>query len=188
MGRIYDNRQIHLNWNRPMSSRLSTLFLLTAAICFGYVTNGMAGTYPVGDTPIAVITIPESWKVKDIDRGLQAATKDDEVYFWAEVFPADGLKDLMAEHDAYYTKQGVDAGSGDPTTKVIKVNGVDAALIHIVSPTWKGKPTVLEYVLFDPTRKTGRKLMLSYWASPEGDKLYEADLTSMLTSVKFKAE
>jgi hypothetical protein len=173
---------------RTMSSRLSTLFLVAAAVLLGFVTASQAGTYPIGDKPIAVITIPESWKVKDIDRGLQASTKDDEVYFWAEIYPADGLNDLMAEHDAYYTKQKVDVGNEDPKTQVIKVNGVDAVLMHIVSPTWKGQPTVLEYVMFDPARKTGRKLMLSYWASPEGDKLYEADLNAMLASVKFKAE
>lgn len=169
-----------------MFSRLSSLVIATGFALFGVINAAQAGTYPIGDKPIAVITVPESWKVKDIKRGLQAATKDDEVYFWAEIYPADGLNDLMAEHDAYYDKQGVDVGKEDPKTQVIKVNGVDALLMHIVSPTWKGKPTVLEYVMFDPSRKTGRKLMLSYWASPEGDKLYEADLNAMLASVKFK--
>src|SRR5580658_3194005 len=144
---------------RSMFLRLSTVLLLVAVALPGFVTASHAGTYPIGDKPIAVITIPESWKVKDIDRGLQASTKDDEVYFWAEIYPADGLNDIMAEHDAYYAKQKVDVGKEDPKTQVIKVNGVDAVLMHIVSPTWKGQPTVLEYVLFDPARKTGRKLL-----------------------------
>jgi len=171
-----------------MRERFITMTFAILFSVFGFTAACWAETYPVSSKdPIADITIPDSWLVKNIARGLQGATKDEEVYLWAEVYPADGLNDIMAEHDAYYTKQGVEIASGDPKTNLIEVNGVPVVLMH-VSATWKGKPTVVEYAMFEPARKTGRKLMVSYWTTPKGDKMYEPDLTSILASIKMRAQ
>jgi len=168
-----------------MSTRLATLAVIIATSLLGFASVCRADTYPIGAKPIADIAFPDAWKVKTITRGLQGATKDDEVYLWAEIYQGDALDDFMAEHDAYYKKQGVDISSDDPKTENIKVNGVPVVLIRVAA-TWKGKPTVIDYAMFNPAVKTGRKLMVSYWASPEGDKMYEPDLNSILSSVKFR--
>ncbi len=170
-----------------MRRRVITLALIAVCGLLGFGATSKAEIFLVGKQPIAAMSFPDSWKVKTITRGLQGATKDDEVYVWAEIYPADGKDEFFAEHDAYYTKQGVEISSEDPKVAPITVNGVKA--IHMqIAATWKKKSTVIEYVLFDPPLKSGRKMALSYWASPEGNKLYEADLDSILASVKFKAE
>ncbi|WP_331286331.1 hypothetical protein [Methylorubrum populi] len=133
-----------------------------------------------GDRPIAV-DIPASWKVTTIDRGIQARTADDEVYLWFESYKPAQFTALLGEHNAYFKEQGVKmTGEGqskevDFPTYVLKVTEYPA--------TYEGKPTVLRYLSVVPKADGLRSLLVSYWASPAGDKTYDAQTNAILNSL-----
>jgi quinol monooxygenase YgiN len=49
--------------------------------------------------------------------------------------------------------------------------------------TWNGKPTVLRYILVEPTNAAKRRMMISYWASPEGDKTHGDAMSALIESL-----
>jgi len=160
-----------------MLGLLGAIFCLPAA--------AWAAMYAIGpgDGFVTVI-FPNAWQVSATDRGVQAQTKDDEVYVWAEAYNEGNLEEVSREHQKYYDEQGV-VVTGKPQTKDGTVNGIAARFMNLPA-TWHGKPTVLQYVFLDPGPGKKWKLMLSEWASPEGDKQYDSDTNDILNSVMFR--
>ena len=165
---------------RPVALLLG---LLGAILCLP--GTGWAGTYSIGPGDrFATLILPNAWHVTATDRGLQAQTRDDEVYIWAEAYTEGSLDEVSQEHQKYYDDQGV-VVTGKPQTKDGTVNGVPARFMNLPA-TWHGKKTILQYVFLDPGPNRKWKLMLSEWASPEGDKKYDADTNDILNSVLFR--
>jgi hypothetical protein len=163
---------------------LALMFLVLLAT----TVAGHARTVSVqlGKAGSVAITFPKAWDVSDIERGVEAKTTDAEVFVWGEAYTEDLLDTVLKEHDAYFTKQGVTVtGKIQSESKVI--NGLNMKMLNVPA-TWHGKPTVLQYLLVDPGWKSGWKLMLSEWASPEGDTKYQPDLDSILNSLSFSAQ
>lgn len=133
-----------------------------------------------GDRPIQA-DIPGSWKVSEIKRGIQAKTADDEVYVWFESYRPAQLQAILAEHNAYFDGQGVKitgeavAKQVDAASYVLKVTQYPA--------TYEGKPTVLRYISVVPKTGDLRHLLVSYWASPEGDKEYDGEVRKIVDSL-----
>jgi hypothetical protein len=46
---------------------------------------------------VATLEFPDSWKISNIKRGLQAKSPDEEVYVWAELVPADQIDTVQKE-------------------------------------------------------------------------------------------
>ena len=165
---------------RPVALLLG---LLGAILCVP--GTSWAGTYSIGPGDgFATLILPNAWHVTATDRGLQAQTRDDEVYIWAEAYTEGSLDEVSQEHQKYYDDQGV-VVTGKPQTKDGTVNGVPARFLNLPA-TWQGKKTILQYVFLDPGPNRKWKLMLSEWASPEGDKKYDADTNDILNSVLFR--
>ena len=157
-------------------------FLAIAAALALLAGEARAATVEVDpDTPVAEFNIPDGWKTSHIDRGLQAISKDEEVDFWIEAYKPDEFKQILAEHNAYWKDQGVVIASSD--TQTHKENGVEVT-ITTEHATWKGAPTVLYYVEFHLGLPSKRNIVLTYWASPEGDKTFHGDVGEVLSSLK----
>lgn len=137
---------------------------------------------PLGKGNVTV-TIPSTWTVTDVDRGVWAKTPDEEVYVWVERFRDKQMDDIMGEHSAYLARQGV-AVNGKPRTDTRVVNGLQMAMIDIPA-TWNGKRTVLQYLLVDPNLPSGWKIILTEWASPKGEKMYQTDLDTIMNKLSF---
>ena len=163
---------------------IARILTLTALILFMSAAVGQARdvTIPIGKGTVT-ITFSKSWNVSNIQRGLEAKTGDEEVYISAEAFTDAELDRLMTEHQNYFTNQGVVVtGKLHSETKV--VNGLNMKIISLPA-TWHGDPTVLEYLIVDPELASGWKLMVAEWASPKGDRMYQADLDTILNSLNF---
>lgn len=133
-----------------------------------------------GDRPITV-DVPNAWKVAVVERGIQIRTADEEVYLWFESYRPVQFQTLLNEHNAYFKNQGVrvvgaeTAKQVDFPTYLLKVTECPA--------TYEGKPTVLRYISVVPKAEGERLLLVSYWASPAGDKKYDGETQGILNSL-----
>jgi hypothetical protein len=170
-----------------MMSRLLTQFAVAACVLLGFVAASQAQPTSIGPGDgFASITYPASWEVSKIKRGVQGATKDQEVYLWAEAYTPETMDTILKEHEAYFSKQGVSM-TGDATSQDVTMHGIPGQTMTVPA-TWNGKPTIVRYFLFDPGPTANSKLILCEWASPEGEQSYGSDLKSAPASVTFKAQ
>jgi predicted Zn-dependent protease len=156
------------------------LVLLAALLCLPGMVFAKSAKLTADET-IAVLEFPDSWKISNIKRGLQAKSPDEEVYVWAELVPSDEVNTVQKEHDDYFEKQKVTMAKADPVPK--EVDGRKWAFIEPQS-TWKGKPTVVKYIIINPGVASGKIVVFTYWASPEGDKNYDKEMDGVLNSLR----
>ncbi len=130
--------------------------------------------------PIAEFTLPDNWETKRIERGVQATSPDQEVYFWIEAYKPDEFQQILAEHNEYWKKQGVVITSSDQEKHQEGSKEVSITNEHA---TWKGKPTVLYYVEFQLGLPSQSNIVLTYWASPKGDQAFHKEVGDVLGSV-----
>lgn len=133
-----------------------------------------------GDQPVTV-DIPGSWKVSEIKRGVQAKTADDEVYIWFESYRPAQLQTLVGEHNAYFQEQGVTI-TGEAKAKQVEFPTYMLKISEYPA-TYEKKPTVLRYISVVPKSGDLRHLLVSYWASPEGDKEYDGETNKIINSL-----
>lgn len=163
---------------RGLSMRciVSIIFLLLFSVA------AYAGAMEVRPSePVAEFTIPDDWTTSRIDRGIEAISKDEEVYFWIESYKPAEFQQLIAEHNAYWKEQGVAITSSDEQKH--QENGREV-IITTEHATWKGGPTVLYYVEFHLGLPSHSNIVLTYWASPEGDKTFHRQVGDVLASLK----
>ena len=156
------------------------LVLLAALLCLPGMVFAKSAKLTADET-IAVLEFPDSWKISNIKRGLQAKSPDEEVYVWAELVPSDEVNTVQKEHDDYFEKQKVTMAKAEPVPK--EVDGRKWAFIEPQS-TWKGKPTVVKYIIINPGIASGKIVVFTYWASPEGDKNYDKEMDGLLNSLR----
>lgn len=167
-----------------MLLRIATALLAAVVLFAGPTAGAHADTYSVslGDAVI-LMDPPDGWKIKEIKRGLQMASPDQEVYIWAEAFGADQIDAIFDEHKEYYEKQKVELG--EPQSKEGVINGIKGTFFDFPAK-YKGKKTIVQYIILHPAVKSGAQLMLSSWSSVEGDKKYDAVTNAMVGSLKLK--
>jgi hypothetical protein len=153
---------------------ISSLLLSSVIACAGPVEVRPS-------EPIAEFTIPDDWETKRIDRGVQAFSPDEEVYFWIEAYNPDEFQQIIAEHSEYWKKQGVVITSSDEQKH--QENGKEVSMTK-EHATWNGKPTVLYYIEFQLGLQSGSNIVVTYWASPQGDKTFQKEVGDVLASLK----
>lgn len=132
--------------------------------------------------PIVSIDFPANWDVGEIKRGVEAKSPDRDVYVWFEVFAPAEYDTLVGEHKAYFDKQGVQR-TGEARVFSNEESGVRIKFSDFPS-TWKGAPTVLRYVAMDFGLPSQKQILMSYWASPAGDKAHDATVRALIDSMK----
>jgi hypothetical protein len=127
------------------------------------------------------ITIPDDWKSKEIDAGVEAQSADDEVYFAVEATDAKGMDKAIVEAVEYLSGQGVTVDDKTMKQSEGKINGMDG-----VDVTWKGKDKEGDAIisLTILSAKKDKVLLITYWASPEGTKKHEKELGTIMKSIK----
>jgi len=157
---------------------------LSLAVLFALalVTPSFAKTFKVPEEgAFASITIPDDWKSKEIDNGVESQSADDEVYFAVEATDAKGMDKAIEEAVTYLHEQGVTVDDKSMKQREGKVNGMDA-----VDVTWKGKDKEgdADISLTILAAKKEKVLLITYWASPEGTKKHDKELGAILNSLK----
>lgn len=157
---------------------LSLALLLALAL----VTPSFAKTFKIPEEgAFASITIPDDWKSKEIDSGVESQSADNEVYFAVEATDAKGMDKAIEEAIQYLHEQGVTVDDKSMKQTEGKINGMEG-----VDIAWKGKDKegdaeISLTILVAPKDKV---LLITYWASPEGTKKHDKELGAILKSVK----
>jgi hypothetical protein len=156
------------------------LALIAVLLCLPSLALAKSAKLTPDDT-VAVLEFPDSWKISTIKRGFQAKSPDEEVYVWAELVPSDEIDTIQKEHDDYFEKQNVTMSKAEPLGKEI-----DGRKWAFVDPqaTWKGKPTIVRYIIINPNVTSGKTVVFTYWASPEGAKNYDKEMDGVINSLK----
>jgi hypothetical protein len=156
------------------------LLIAAALLCFPAIAAAKTAKLTPSET-VASLDFPDSWKVSNIKRGLQAKSPDEEVYVWAELVPSDEVDSVQKEHDDYFEKQKVTMSKAEPDGK--EVDGRNWAFIN-PQATYNGKPTVIRYIIINPKVASGKIVVFTYWASPEGDKNYDKEMDGVINSLR----
>ena len=91
-----------------MKTRLSFALALIVAL----VVPAFGKTFKVPDeSPVASITVPDSWQSKEIDKGIESQSADSEVYFAVEATDAKELEKTVSEAVEFLKGQGVTVDS-----------------------------------------------------------------------------
>lgn len=153
-----------------------------AAALFLAPAHASAKTYSIPDpNPVAVITLPDDWDSTEIDKGVESTSDDETVYVSVEVTELKDAAKAIAEAVTWLKGKGVVVDVSTQEKKPFTINDMEGVQVQ-----WTGKdedgPTHVSLTLLQVTETKG--LVLTYWASPEGEKENLKDLASIINSLK----
>ena len=157
-------------------------FILVALVALALALPSFAGVRKVPkDNPVATVTAPDSWKAEDYDEGVELTSDDGEVYIAVEATETKAVSKSMEEAVAFLNKKGVTVDDKTVKTQEGKIGANDS-----VSISWDGKdedgPARVELMVLD--LGGGKGVLLIYWASPDGEKKHQKDISAIAGSVK----
>jgi len=155
---------------------------LALLVALALVTPSFAKTFKIPDEgSFASITIPDDWKSKEIDSGVESQSADDEVYFAVEATDAKGMEKSIEEAVQYLHEQGVTVDEKSMKQSEGKINGMEG-----IDVIWNGKDkegaAIISLTILAANKD--KVLLITYWASPEGTKKHDKELGAILKSVK----
>ena len=156
--------------------------LLILGCIVAFAIPASAGTHKIpSEDPVAIMTLPDSWEVDEIEDGIEATSADGEVYFYVEATDADTVEEAMTEGAKYLGSKGVTVDEKSVKKEQTKLNGMD-----VIEISWDGKDkdgaAKISLAVVAVTKGDG--LLLVYWASPEGEKKNAADLEKIANSIR----
>lgn len=140
-----------------------------------------AKNFTIGDPPIAVVTLPDAWKPRVYDEGVEANAPDGGAYVAVEAVKIADVATATKEGIKYFQKNGVTLDQSTMKKKDTKINGYEA-----VDVTWSGKdkdgPTnvSLTFVVLSDTQS----VLLYLWASDDDMKEAAPELMAIAASLK----
>ena len=158
------------------------IYSLALLLAFALVAPALAKTFEVPDEEsFASITIPDSWTSKEIDKGVEAQSGDDEVWFAVEATDAKGMDKTIEEAIDFLKEQGVTIDPKTQKQEEGKINGMEG-----VDLTWSGKDKEGDAIISLTILAVApdKVLLLTYWGSPEGTKKHASTLGEIMNSVK----
>lgn len=152
---------------------------------FALLASAWAGDYKLPDqNPVASFTIPASWKPAEYEDGVEAVSDDESVYIAVEATDLSSqsvIEDAMKASLSYLKKKGVEVDQSTAKQSQAKLNGMD-----VIDVDWRGKDSEGDCIVsLTVVVVTGSKgLLLTYWASPDGEKKNSQELVGILHSIK----
>ena len=127
------------------------------------------------------INLPDNWRVKNIDRGVEISSPDQEIYLWVEAVTTDSVERVIDEYFKYFKQQGVTTRQPIDQQKHT-VGAVDLVQMDIPA-TYQGAETIVRFVITEARPNESKSLFIGYWASPTGDKTHDATLTGIIADI-----
>jgi len=127
------------------------------------------------------INLPDNWRVKNIERGVEISSPDQEIYLWVEAVTTDSVERVIEEYFKYFKQQGVTTRQPIDQQKHT-VGAVDLVQMDIPA-TYEGAETIVRFVITEARPNETKALFIGYWASPKGDKAHDATLTGIIADI-----
>lgn len=158
------------------------IFFLATFLSIALVAPAFAATHKVPeDNPVATVNAPDGWKAEGYDEGVELTSDDGEVYIAVEATDSKGVEKSMDDALAFLKKKGVSVDEKSVKTKEEKL-GENST----VSVSWDGKDEEgaahIQLMIMSVTKEKG--VVFIYWASPEGEKKHQSDISAIAASVK----
>lgn len=132
------------------------------------------------DNPAAKATLPDGWKPREVEHGVEATSPDGETYIALETATAKTMERLIEDDIKFLADQGVTIDKSSQQTKDMTVNGIPVSFLH-----WSGKdkdgPTSVTLGIFGISDNL--VLLLTAWSSPKGDQVHGPELDAILSSI-----
>ena len=157
-------------------------FICTVLASFAFIFSGVAKDYKLpADKPTVAIDIPDSWAPAAIERGYQTQTADQDVYLSIEMTANEKeMQAVIDETDTMLKSHKVVLDKPNRKDNKFKLNGLPAEEILYNGHDEDG-PTMVS-ITFVTVRKSA--LVLTYWASVNGNKKHQAELGKILNSIR----
>ena len=141
-----------------------------------------ARTFELPDAnPAVSVALPDGWKPRRVEHGVEATSTDGETYVAFETATARRMEQLIDDDIKFLTEQGVVIDRSTQQTKDTTVNGIQTSFLH-----WQGKDkdglTAVTLGIFGVTDNL--VLLMTAWSSPAGDKSHGGELDAIVSSVK----
>ena len=127
------------------------------------------------------INLPDNWRVKNIERGVEISSPDQEIYLWVEAVTTDSVERVIEEYFKYFKQQGVTTRQPIDQQKHT-VGAVDLVQMDIPA-TYEGAETIVRFVITEARPNETKALFIGYWASPKDDKAHDATLTGIIADI-----
>jgi hypothetical protein len=162
-----------------------TVLALAFALAGFSGAPAMAGALQITEAdPVAVVTVPDAWTTAKVKRGVEIRTPDEEIYIWFELVAPGEIDTLQKEHNSYFEKEGVTITGASETMKQ-EVNGKAWSFTELKAKSKDGD-SIIRYIAINPNLASGKIIMMTYWASPEGDKEHDAAMKALVDSIAYK--
>jgi hypothetical protein len=133
------------------------------------------------ESPLASITFPSGWKVEDNDESIDATSDDGEIYINLELNDGDSIEGAIEETFGYLKKNKVTVDQASKKQSEGDINGLKGVQFSFEGKDEDG-PAKITLMVIQVTEK--KALLVLYWASPEGEKKHQAELDTILGSLK----
>jgi len=130
--------------------------------------------------PIATLTIPDSWKLANIDFGYRAESPDGDVYFFVEYASAARVDKLFATNDEWMKENKIKP-KGKAEEKEIEIGGLPAR-VFTYEATDENGDTLIDFVVIPGSK--GRTILLTLWGSEEERETNQTDIMAIQKSLK----
>lgn len=159
-----------------------TAIKLAALLGCVLAAPAVAKSYELPDAnPAVTVALPDGWKPRAVEKGVEATSPDGETYIAMETATAKGMEKLIDEDIDFLSGQGVVIDRASQQSQDTTVNGINVSFLH-----WTGKdrdgPTAVTLGLFGVSDNL--ILIMTAWSSPAGDKAHGGDLDKILASIK----
>ena len=155
--------------------------LAGSLLLFMGATSLSAGVFSFPDAnPVVSVTIPASWKPSEDETGVEATSKDDEVYIDIQTTSSKTVEKGINDALAYLKEKGVTVNTDSVKKQDLKLNGMSVSDV-----SWDGTDEdgacKISLSVISVTDSQG--LLVIYWASPDGEKKNQAALNKIANSI-----
>jgi hypothetical protein len=129
--------------------------------------------------PAVTLSIPDSWKIEEIEFGYSATSPGKDVFFSVE-FASAGKVDTMMKNNEKWMKENA-IKMVTPKKVEAPINGIPATIFQFETTDGNGQ-TTLEFIMF--SGGNNRMVMLTIWGSDAERTKHGKDIDAIMTSLK----
>ena len=124
------------------------------------------------------INLPNNWRVKDIERGIEITSNDREVSLFVEAIDTSSVDAVVNGYFNYFRRQGVKMRQPISQKKDV-IGGVDVVLMDV--PAFhNGATSIIRLMITNPRPQERKGLFIGYWASLKGDRKHDETVTDII--------